>query len=246
MVPSPGNPQSLNRYGYTLGNPLKFTDPTGHYAFEEDPDDPVSFGTNVRSQHDYTHPDYRAGNQSDAQFLSGATAPIWVPLLAIFGAEEVGELAGNAHWGIRKIMELVVGGACADGDCTNEATAGAKTATEYLGNVYRNATGKPDSLTPRLGQDVLTPLKNGEIPGLSTFTSSDKLNPGKYVAIDTTKLTNLQAILDDPAKGHVTITPGDLPQLLQWSLRRGTTVAMDLAHRFTQEVYQAITFTGKK
>ncbi len=30
IVPSPGNPQSLNRYAYALNNPLKYTDPTGH------------------------------------------------------------------------------------------------------------------------------------------------------------------------------------------------------------------------
>jgi RHS repeat-associated protein len=30
IVPNPANPQSLNRYSYTLGNPLRYTDPSGH------------------------------------------------------------------------------------------------------------------------------------------------------------------------------------------------------------------------
>jgi hypothetical protein len=29
-VPGPGNPQALNRYAYTLNNPVKYTDPSGH------------------------------------------------------------------------------------------------------------------------------------------------------------------------------------------------------------------------
>jgi hypothetical protein len=37
IVPEPGNPQSLNRYAYTLNNPLKYTDPSGHRACEDDP-----------------------------------------------------------------------------------------------------------------------------------------------------------------------------------------------------------------
>ena len=34
IVPEPGNPQSLNRYAYTLNNPLRYVDPTGH-AFQQ-------------------------------------------------------------------------------------------------------------------------------------------------------------------------------------------------------------------
>ncbi len=30
IVPSPGDPQSLNRYAYMLNNPLRYTDPSGH------------------------------------------------------------------------------------------------------------------------------------------------------------------------------------------------------------------------
>ena len=35
VVPGAGNPQALNRYAYTLGNPLRYTDPSGHYSEEE-------------------------------------------------------------------------------------------------------------------------------------------------------------------------------------------------------------------
>ena len=34
IIPNPANPQSLNRYAYTLNHPLRYTDPSGH--FEED------------------------------------------------------------------------------------------------------------------------------------------------------------------------------------------------------------------
>jgi len=30
LVPEPGNPQSLNRYAYTLNNPVRYNDPSGH------------------------------------------------------------------------------------------------------------------------------------------------------------------------------------------------------------------------
>jgi len=36
IVPEPGNPQALNRFAYVLANPLRYTDPTGHWW--EDPE----------------------------------------------------------------------------------------------------------------------------------------------------------------------------------------------------------------
>ena len=32
IVPDPSDPQSLNRYSYAMNNPVKYRDPTGHYA----------------------------------------------------------------------------------------------------------------------------------------------------------------------------------------------------------------------
>jgi hypothetical protein len=36
VVPEPGNPQDFNRYTYVRNNPLRYTDPTGHYILLED------------------------------------------------------------------------------------------------------------------------------------------------------------------------------------------------------------------
>jgi len=36
IVPEPGNPQALNRYSYVLNNPVKYTDPSGHWIQLED------------------------------------------------------------------------------------------------------------------------------------------------------------------------------------------------------------------
>ena len=39
IVPNPGDPQDLNRYTYARSNPIRYSDPTGHYVFEDDPND---------------------------------------------------------------------------------------------------------------------------------------------------------------------------------------------------------------
>ena len=40
LVPEPGNPQDLNRYAYVRNSPLRYTDPSGRWLFEESPNDP--------------------------------------------------------------------------------------------------------------------------------------------------------------------------------------------------------------
>jgi RHS repeat-associated protein len=40
IVPQPGEPQALNRYSYVHNNPVIYTDPSGHYIFEDDPGRP--------------------------------------------------------------------------------------------------------------------------------------------------------------------------------------------------------------
>lgn len=37
LVPQPANPQALNRFSYALNNPVRYSDPTGHYIFEDEP-----------------------------------------------------------------------------------------------------------------------------------------------------------------------------------------------------------------
>jgi len=38
IVPGATNPQAFNRYSYTLNNPIKYVDPTGHHQCDSDPD----------------------------------------------------------------------------------------------------------------------------------------------------------------------------------------------------------------
>ena len=40
IVPEPGDPQSLNRYAYTLNNPVKYNDPSGHRWVEDNDANP--------------------------------------------------------------------------------------------------------------------------------------------------------------------------------------------------------------
>jgi hypothetical protein len=44
LVPDPADPQSFNRYSYTLNNPVKYIDPSGHCVFVPPFDTAVCIG----------------------------------------------------------------------------------------------------------------------------------------------------------------------------------------------------------
>jgi hypothetical protein len=45
IIPNPANPQSLNRFGYVLNNPIRFNDPTGRVCEDPEKEDAVCFGS---------------------------------------------------------------------------------------------------------------------------------------------------------------------------------------------------------
>jgi hypothetical protein len=88
IVPGAGKPQALNRYAYTFNNPLKYTDPTGHVAKDDDimagdEDSPAwVYGiydeqTKNRALHAWfnSHPDYNPATDS----MSFAERQGWNP-----------------------------------------------------------------------------------------------------------------------------------------------------------------------
>jgi hypothetical protein len=63
LVPDPANPQSLNRYTWVLGNPLKYRDPSGHMEIYDGSFAPYS-------DYWYTYVNPKApGCQSDVEFI---------------------------------------------------------------------------------------------------------------------------------------------------------------------------------
>jgi hypothetical protein len=103
--------------------------------------------------------------------------------------------------------------------------------------VYRRGSKFSDNLTPRPGIDL---------DGLSTFDSLERaVKPGeKAQVIDTEKLQNLTAILNEPPPGHVSLTlvPGDSQMLEAWARTRGTGVI----HPLTREILDAIVDTVRR
>jgi len=152
IVPNPANPQSLNRYSYTLGNPLRYTDPSGHRCEEPELGDPP----NVQF-HDFS---YSAGQD-------GVTAANSVELLGGQIVDTIGTILALWNFGL-DLVEI----AAPPGVDQIPAWADLFIATEssvLQGETYwgRPYPGAPEMLV--LGQDPVVTTTDTIIGGVSTL-----------------------------------------------------------------------------
>lgn len=82
-MPGFADPQNWNRYSYARNNGLRYTDPTGHYIFEEEPDDPHVWPIRSRPT-----PQIIRGAHQDAfaDKSQWSDPPVLLPLGAIYGS----------------------------------------------------------------------------------------------------------------------------------------------------------------
>ena len=81
-----------------------------------------------------------------------------------------------------------------------------------------------------------------DVKGLSAANSLENALPGKNQVIDTSKFKSLCAVCDNPATGHVSITPKDMSQMQGWINSRGG----NEIHPLTEELMNSVVDTVKK
>jgi hypothetical protein len=162
IVPEPGNPQSFNRYAYTIGNPLKYVDPTGHKEEgacsdpnEECIDDEIYEAYWSYCAENPGDPACEAGDPVELGFwfLAGISGGIVVEDLILIGGGLLGE-------GVTKTIGWISSLLCGDGNCTNEAESAFGQLRSVGKNVWESTAGLRYGLDPRYGNRIQHVLRH--------------------------------------------------------------------------------------
>lgn len=120
IVPGFADPQNLNRYSYVRNNPVRYTDPSGHFIFEEEPDDPYVWPVSSRPTDTIIR---GANHDSFADKSQWSDPPVLLPVAAIYGSAVLatgGEIAvdvvGSGWAAIRAAARTILTAELADGD----------------------------------------------------------------------------------------------------------------------------------
>ena len=178
---------------------------------------------------------------------AGAYQPLH-PTEEFTGIISTGYVQAQAELGAANLGGLALGAATTNGVIFeamsgyggNAALAAGMTALSGGFLIYKKGPDSDMNLTPRPGKD--TDIKGG----LSFFDSPTNPNMQiqkgeKYLAVDATKLNELQVINDNDPPGHFTVRPESQGVLLEWAATRGT----GTVHRLTEELRRAIQFIDK-
>jgi hypothetical protein len=168
VVPDKGNPQGLDRYSYSANNPITFTDKTGHcWGVASGIRGLPSYGTTCNNL-DMALTIVQS-DQATAGQKAGAIAYIGAEGLA-HTALVVGSVACLSNVAVCVAgakTALGIGGAateaaCADGDCTNEASSIPVTGKAVIDFVSNQINKVSHIMQPKHAWDRLTTL-TGEI-----------------------------------------------------------------------------------